>query len=170
MPSDFPLQSTLKTLNQANFKALHCPFHTFGFLCENHPPSGWFRKTIYTDHKSQWNLSVFGVLDPMLLEGLFLVTIFGHIKLLLGSWFPNRGSNLGPQLWKHWVLPTGPPGKSLLERLSLGATFILKQHKRFPSAQHQMEYKCRQNATNGFNHIPSCWPNFTGHDFNNTVI
>jgi hypothetical protein len=43
-------------------------------------------------------LSVFGVLDPMLLEGLFLVTIFGHIELLVGSWFPKRGSNPGPQL------------------------------------------------------------------------
>lgn len=43
-------------------------------------------------------LSVFGVLDPRLLERLFLVTIFGHIELLVGSWFPNQGSNLGPQL------------------------------------------------------------------------
>ena len=43
-------------------------------------------------------LSVFGVLDPMLLEGLFLGIIFGHIELLVGSWFPKRGSNPGPQL------------------------------------------------------------------------
>ena len=32
---------------------------------------------------------------------------------LVRSWFPNQGSNLGPQQWKCKVLTTGLPGNSL---------------------------------------------------------
>ena len=38
---------------------------------------------------------------------------FDHTSWHVGSWFPNGGSNLHPLQWKHGVLTTGPPGKSL---------------------------------------------------------
>ena len=68
------------------------------FFVRTIPPVDDLEKPYTQIIKVNEYLSVFGVLDPMLLEGLSLVTIFGHIKLLVGSWFPNRGSNLGPQL------------------------------------------------------------------------
>ena len=30
-----------------------------------------------------------------------------------GVYFPDKGSNSGPLYWEHWVLATGPSGKSL---------------------------------------------------------
>ena len=41
----------------------------------------------------------------------------------VGSQFPDQGSNLRPLQWKHGVLTTGPPGKSLEEVL-----FFLTPH------------------------------------------
>ena len=38
---------------------------------------------------------------------------FGHIMWLVGSQFPNHGSNAGPWRWKHRVLTIGPPGNFL---------------------------------------------------------
>ena len=45
--------------------------------------------------------------------GLLLLLFFGCAAQLMGSQFPNQGSNLIPQQWKHRVLTTGLPGKSL---------------------------------------------------------
>ena len=33
----------------------------------------------------------------------------------MGSWFLNWGLNPRPQYWKHEVLTTGLPGKSLMD-------------------------------------------------------
>ena len=40
----------------------------------------------------------------------FLFIFFGRV--LVGSQFPDRGSNPGPLQWKHGVLTTGPPVNS----------------------------------------------------------
>ena len=40
---------------------------------------------------------------------------FGHAMQLAGSQFPSQDLNLGPRQWKHRVLTTGLPGKSLLD-------------------------------------------------------
>ena len=44
---------------------------------------------------------------------LFYLFIYCHAVQLVGPYFPNQGSNLGPCQWKHRVLTTGPPGNSL---------------------------------------------------------
>ena len=40
------------------------------------------------------------------------VCVFGCAIWLVGSKFPDQGSNPGPRHWKHRVLTTGPPGNS----------------------------------------------------------
>ena len=43
---------------------------------------------------------------------------------LHGIWFSDQGSNLGPLLWEHGVLVTGPPGNSQeFELLGAGIIF-----------------------------------------------
>ena len=51
---------------------------------------------------------------PHPLQHLLFVVFFGCATQLVGSSFPNHGSNLGPQQWKRQVLTTGPPGNSPL--------------------------------------------------------
>ena len=51
-----------------------------------------------------------GILVPF---NQFFFFFFDHTSWHVGSWFPNWGSNLRPLQWKHGVLTTGPPGKSL---------------------------------------------------------
>ena len=42
-----------------------------------------------------------------------LLLIFGYAMWHVGSWFSDQGLNQGPRQWKHEVLTTGPPGKSI---------------------------------------------------------
>ena len=44
---------------------------------------------------------------------LFYLFTFDRTAQHVGSQFPNQGSNPCPLQWKHGVLTTGPPGKSL---------------------------------------------------------
>ena len=78
----------------------------------------------------------------------FFFFFFDHTSWHVGSWFPNWGSNLRPLQWKHGVLTTGPPGKSLQFYISfypwelppaqtlwlqgLGAPFLTGHHSFFP--------------------------------------
>ena len=39
--------------------------------------------------------------------------VWDLLVVLCGISFPDQGLNLGPLGWKHGVLATGPPGKSL---------------------------------------------------------
>ena len=43
----------------------------------------------------------------------------------VGSWFPHRGSNLGPLLWERGVLSSRPPGKSPLYSPREAATMLV---------------------------------------------
>ena len=67
-----------------------------------------------------WNLGfqVFHLLswDPMgfsISPGSPVFIYLGLAEWLVGSYFPNQGSNLHPRQWKHGVLTTGPLRNSL---------------------------------------------------------
>ena len=42
----------------------------------------------------------------------YFIYFFGCTVRLVGSWFPDQGSNPCPPQWKHRVLTTGLPGNS----------------------------------------------------------
>ena len=68
-------------------------------------------------------LSVMISMDAVCWESPFLflnfkknfLLFFGCIMQHVGSYFTKQGSNSCPLHWKHGVLSTGPPGKSLRE-------------------------------------------------------
>ena len=43
----------------------------------------------------------------------FVLFLLGHTTQLVGSRFPDQGSNLRRLLWKRRVVTTGQPGESL---------------------------------------------------------
>ena len=56
-----------------------------------------------------------------------------------GIQFPDQGSNLAPLHWKHGVLATGPPEKSLYMTLEIHAhTFRLGIHLRVKFLGHRI--------------------------------
>ena len=44
---------------------------------------------------------------------LFICLFKGHVRWLVGSYFPDQGLNPGSQWWKCWVLTTGLPRNPL---------------------------------------------------------
>ena len=54
---------------------------------------------------------------------LFCCIGVGSLVTACGIWFPGQELNLGPLHWEHWVLATGPPGKSP-RRQVLSATLV----------------------------------------------
>ena len=53
----------------------------------------------------------------------FCFLVFCHSTGLVGSWFPDQGSNPCPLQWKHRFLTTGPPGNAL--RMCLLSTYYM---------------------------------------------
>ena len=60
-------------------------------------------------------------LSLIILHNLYIITIlsffflfFSGTQWLMGSWFPDQGSNSGPCCWKLRVLTTGLPGNSFI--------------------------------------------------------
>ena len=59
--------------------------------------------------RGAWQATVYGVVRV----GHDYVTKHTHSTWLVGSWFPDQGSNPCPLQWKRGVLTTGLPGKSV---------------------------------------------------------
>ena len=62
-------------------------------------------------NRRKWFSPLLFPCPPPFLFLLFL--LFGHTVQHVGSQFPDQGSNLHPLHWKHGILISGPPGKSL---------------------------------------------------------
>ena len=52
---------------------------------------------------------------PRRLFYFIIIIIFGHAAPHVRSQFPDQGSHLYSLIWKHGVLTTGLPGKSLIQ-------------------------------------------------------
>ena len=57
---------------------------------------------------------------------ILFIYLFGCTAKCVGSWFHNQGPNLSPLHWRHGVLTTGQPGKSLHSLLDHFWRFLKK--------------------------------------------
>ena len=133
--SIFNLLRTSQTIFQSDCTTLYCHQQCLRVLITPHPCQhlllsfGWihlsecevislcrWRMTLTIFLCSYWPFVYLlwrnAYSNPFLYLKFFIV--FGHTSQHMMSSFPSQGTNLCSSLWKHRLLTTGPPGKSLL--------------------------------------------------------
>ena len=88
----------------------------------------------------------------------FLNQFFLFLSHHVGSYFPDQGLNLYPLQWKHRILTTGLPGKSLYMVFEITLFFLIGHLHPLKNIQEIEEHRVRSIKSNSAFLFPNLSP------------